>query len=270
MSQRYQARHLRLGPVVRPWRGKAVVAAAAGAGLVVPVAATVATANSASAASNSVWDRLAGCESGGNWSINTGNSFYGGLQFTRGTWLAYGGGKYADRADHATRLQQIAIANRTLASQGWGAWPACSRKLGLRGLPTTGGSTEAPGSEKASSQKSTAAKASAKKSAARKAAATRAARRAAEVEAATRARAAEAAANRRAAAAAAAATLARPTVAPVVTGNVYVVKAGDTLSKIAAAADLAGGWKALYTANTSVVENPDLIFAGEQLQLPTA
>lgn len=72
------------------------------------------------------WDRLAQCESSGNWATNTGNGFYGGLQFTYGTWLAYGGGAYAPRADLASREQQIAIAEKVLAGQGLGAWPACT------------------------------------------------------------------------------------------------------------------------------------------------
>lgn len=84
------------------------------------------------AANGDVWDKLARCEAGGNWAINTGNSFYGGLQFTAGTWTGHGGGVYAARADLATREQQIDIAQRVLATQGWGAWPACSAKLGLR------------------------------------------------------------------------------------------------------------------------------------------
>ncbi|HVS58788.1 MAG TPA: transglycosylase family protein [Candidatus Saccharimonadales bacterium] len=79
----------------------------------------------------SVWDRIAACESGGNWSINTGNGFYGGLQFTQGTWLGYGGGAYASRADLASRAQQIAIAQKVQAGQGWGAWPVCSLKAGV-------------------------------------------------------------------------------------------------------------------------------------------
>lgn len=78
-----------------------------------------------------VWDRLAQCESGGNWSSNVG-TFDGGLQFHPGTWRAYGGTQYAPSANQATRDQQIAIAERVLAGQGWRAWPACSRKLGLR------------------------------------------------------------------------------------------------------------------------------------------
>lgn len=79
----------------------------------------------------SVWDRLAGCESRGNWRINTGNGFYGGLQFTLGTWLDYGGGAYAPRADLASKSQQIAVAERLRAAKGWKPWPGCRRKLGL-------------------------------------------------------------------------------------------------------------------------------------------
>lgn len=80
----------------------------------------------------SVWDSIAQCESGGNWSINTGNGYHGGLQFHPQTWISHGGGQYAARADLATREQQIDIAQRVQASQGWGAWPACTAKLGLR------------------------------------------------------------------------------------------------------------------------------------------
>lgn len=83
-------------------------------------------------ANGSVWDAIAQCESGGNWSINTGNGYQGGLQFNQGTWAAYGGTQYAPTADQATREQQIAIAEKTQAAQGWGAWPACTAKLGLR------------------------------------------------------------------------------------------------------------------------------------------
>lgn len=83
-------------------------------------------------ANGSVWDALASCESGGNWAINTGNGYHGGLQFNAGTWAAYGGTAYAPTADQATREQQIAIAEKTQAAQGWGAWPACSASLGLR------------------------------------------------------------------------------------------------------------------------------------------
>ena len=83
-------------------------------------------------ASGSVWDSLAQCESGGNWAINTGNGFSGGLQFTPSTWAGHGGTAYAPSAHLATREQQIAIAERVQASQGWGAWPACTASLGIR------------------------------------------------------------------------------------------------------------------------------------------
>jgi LysM repeat protein len=99
---------------------------------------TTVTAGTAHAATGSTWDRLAQCESGGNWSINTGNGFSGGLQFTPSTWRAYGGTAYASSAYKASRSAQITVAQRVLASQGWGAWPACSAKLGLRGKVVSG------------------------------------------------------------------------------------------------------------------------------------
>jgi resuscitation-promoting factor RpfA len=77
------------------------------------------------------WDILAQCESGGNWNANTGNGYYGGLQFSGRTWHSYGGGAYAGTANHATRLQQIAIAEKVLRAQGWKAWPTCSRRAGI-------------------------------------------------------------------------------------------------------------------------------------------
>jgi uncharacterized protein YabE (DUF348 family) len=83
------------------------------------------------ASGGTVWDSLAQCESGGNWAINTGNGYYGGLQFSYSTWLAYGGGAYAPTANLASREQQIAIAEKVLAAAGWGSWPACSASLGL-------------------------------------------------------------------------------------------------------------------------------------------
>lgn len=88
---------------------------------------------SATAVSNgSTWDALAQCESGGDWSTNTGNGYHGGLQFNPTTWNSMGGGQYAPTADQATREQQIAIASKLQAQAGWGQWPACSSSLGLR------------------------------------------------------------------------------------------------------------------------------------------
>ncbi len=94
------------------------------------VGTPVALASTANAASDATWDRLAQCESGGNWHINTGNGYYGGLQFSASTWRAYGG---AGSAASASREQQIVVAERVLAAQGWNAWPACSRKTGASG-----------------------------------------------------------------------------------------------------------------------------------------
>ncbi|HEX7321355.1 MAG TPA: transglycosylase family protein [Mycobacterium sp.] len=74
----------------------------------------------------STWDRIAGCEAGGNWAINNGNGYYGGVQFDQGTWERNGGLRYAPRADLAPREEQIAIAETTQGRQGWGAWPVCS------------------------------------------------------------------------------------------------------------------------------------------------
>jgi LysM repeat protein len=87
------------------------------------------TRSAAAPAGGSVWDRLAQCESGGNWGISTGNGYSGGLQFSPGTWAANGG---SGSAAGASRAEQIRVAERVRASQGWGAWPACSSKLGLR------------------------------------------------------------------------------------------------------------------------------------------
>ncbi|HEV7726109.1 MAG TPA: transglycosylase family protein [Modestobacter sp.] len=122
MSQK-SMKHAR---VRRTLRGGAVALGAAAVGIGVFAAP-------ASAAQHD-WSGVAVCESGGNWSINTGNGYYGGLQFSSSTWLGYGGGSYAARADLATSAQQIEIAERVLAGQGVGAWPTCGKRL-------TGGST---------------------------------------------------------------------------------------------------------------------------------
>ena len=96
----------------------------------VAVGTPIALAGNAEAAPSSVWDRVAQCESGGNWGTNTGNGYYGGLQFSASTWRAYGG---RGSASNASREEQIAVAERVLAGQGWGAWPVCSRKAGATG-----------------------------------------------------------------------------------------------------------------------------------------
>lgn len=94
-------------------------------------AASIALAGTASAATDAEWDRVAQCESGGNWAINTGNGYHGGLQFSPSTWSGHGGQKYAATAYQATKGQQIEIAENVLANQGKGAWPTCG--VGLSG-----------------------------------------------------------------------------------------------------------------------------------------
>jgi len=94
-----------------------------------PAPASASSTQRSVAVGGSVWDRLAQCESGGNWATNTGNGYSGGLQFSPGTWQANGG---SGSASDASRAEQIRVAQRVLASQGWGAWPSCSAQLGLR------------------------------------------------------------------------------------------------------------------------------------------
>ncbi|MFD1835509.1 transglycosylase family protein [Brachybacterium rhamnosum] len=116
----------------------------AGGAVVAAGAFAAAPAQQADAAGG--WDQVAQCESSGNWSTNTGNGFYGGLQFTKSTWQGYGGGQYASTADKATKSQQIAVAEKVLAGQGAGAWPNCGKYL-------TGGAdtSSSPSSDSSSS-----------------------------------------------------------------------------------------------------------------------
>ncbi|MFF8846637.1 transglycosylase family protein [Streptomyces sp. NPDC015127] len=132
MLRSSKAKHRRPSKAVR----LAALAGVAGAAIAAPVLG----ATSASAATASEWDAVAQCESGGNWSINTGNGYYGGLQFSASTWAAYGGTAYASTADQASKAQQIEIAEKVLAGQGKGAWPSCG--VGLSSTPYSGGSAE--------------------------------------------------------------------------------------------------------------------------------
>ena len=95
----------------------------------VALGAPVALADAAQAGTGGRWDRIAQCESSGKWSTNTGNGYAGGLQFSPSTWRAHGG---AGMPHTASKAEQIKVAERVLSSQGWKAWPACSKKLGLR------------------------------------------------------------------------------------------------------------------------------------------
>ncbi len=121
MASRHHARHRRSSLPSRLVSRAALGAVGAGAG-----AAILLGSVQPASASSVNWDAIAACESGGNWHINTGNGFYGGLQFAQGTWAGYGGTQYAARADLASRSEQIAVAERVLAGQGIDAWPVCA------------------------------------------------------------------------------------------------------------------------------------------------
>ena len=127
---RYRGRHRAPSTTGRNIARTALAGAVAGAPL-------FAVAPAAQAAPNSTWDRVAQCESGGRWNINTGNGYHGGLQFAPSTWRGFGGGQFAPSAHQASRAEQIVVAERVLAKQGWGAWPVCSRKAGARGQAAT-------------------------------------------------------------------------------------------------------------------------------------
>jgi LysM repeat protein len=204
-----------------------------------------ASAGAATAAPASDWDALAQCESGGNWGINTGNGYSGGLQFSPSTWAAYGGsGSAAD----ASREQQIAVAERVLEGQGWGAWPSCSSQLGLNSAASTGG---VPAPAPLQVQQAPVAQAPV-------------------VAPAPVAQAPVVAPAPVAQAPVAQAPVVQaPAVqAPALSGETYTIQSGDTLSSIADKLGIAGGWQALFAANTDTVIHADLIFTGNVLQLP--
>ncbi|WP_411091738.1 transglycosylase family protein [Streptomyces sp. 049-1] len=205
---------------------------AGGAGLALPLVGT----GTAQAADVETWDKVAACESTDDWDINTGNGYYGGLQFTQSTWEAFGGTRYAPRADLATKDQQIAVAEKVLDGQGPGAWPVCSQRAGL----TRGGDTPdirpagGSGDEKSAGTPS---KKSAKKPAAK-------ADSVKDVQPQTtpQSRAGK--------------------------GRMYTVVTGDTLSGIADTHRVGGGWQGLYETNRDAIgADPDLILPGQRLSL---
>ena len=118
--------------VRHPLRGRiGAIVLAVSATLLTGVSPAPAAPAAPAAQAVSVWDRVAACESGGNWAINTGNGYYGGLQFSVPTWRAFGGTAYAPSANRASKAVQIAVARRVLRAQGPGAWPVCGRRAGL-------------------------------------------------------------------------------------------------------------------------------------------
>jgi hypothetical protein len=195
---------------------KAITAAAAVGGL---AAAALATAGTASAATSSAWDAVAQCESGGNWSINTGNGFYGGLQFTRSTWVGYGGGAFAPTADKASRAEQISVGEKVLAGQGAGAWPVCSHRATLYASSAQASTNLARAGSVAS------------RSATRKPLAST-----------------------------------NPSKGGSTGSGRHVVRAGETMSSIAAANHL-NGWQQLFAANRDTVKNANVLAVGQMLRL---
>ncbi|MEU6688492.1 transglycosylase family protein [Streptomyces sp. NPDC046832] len=197
---------------------------AGGAGMALPFMGT----GAAQAADMDTWNKVAACESTNNWSINSGNGFYGGLQFTQSTWEAYGGRAYAARADLASKDQQIAVAEKVLDGQGPGAWPVCSVRAGL----TRGGGEPdiRPATERTKQRE---AKRDTKKKTSIE-----------EVrpQSTPQSRAGNA--------------------------EMYTVVRGDTLSGIADDQDVRGGWRGLYAANRSAIgSDPDMIVPGQRLAL---
>ena len=231
------------------------------------VAATM-SMPAANAVDGATWDALAQCESGGNWSINTGNGFYGGLQFTQQSWNGVG---MSGSPATATRAQQIEAGERLLAIQGWGAWPACSAKLGLYGKTGAAPTYTEPTTVAAQSQTQQTYTAPAAQ-AAPVAPAAQAAPAAVEAPAAAPAAQAAPVAVEAPAAApvapAAEAPAAAPVAAPKAAAGTYTVVPGDSLSLIAAKLGVAGGYQAIAAANTDIIYNVDLIFPGQVLNIP--
>ncbi|MDG9692857.1 transglycosylase family protein [Streptomyces mutabilis] len=233
----------------RPSKATRVIAVAGVTGAA--VAAPLMAAGNASAATASEWDAVAQCESGGNWSINTGNGYYGGLQFSASTWAGYGGTQYAATADQATKAQQIEIAEKVLAGQGKGAWPVCG--TGLSNAAYTGGGSE---SQDSGSSQSSGSSESGQSSQSQSTGST--ADRSTEQKAS---RSDERPAAKKE-------TVTTPTGKKVEKGDgEYKVVKGDTLSSIAEEHDVKGGWAKLFKLNDDIVDDADLIYPGQQLHL---
>jgi len=201
------------------------------------VAAPLMAAGSASAATGAEWDAVAQCESGGNWSINTGNGYQGGVQFSPSTWAAYGGTKYAPTADKASKAQQIEIAEKVLAGQGKGAWPSCG--VGLSGAAYNGGGSQ----QQAPQQQAKPQPQKTQQQAAPKPQPT--------PQTETKKK-----------------TVETPTGKTVKKGDgEYKVESGDTLSKIAESHKVKGGWQKVYKLNGDIIDDADFIYPGQQLHL---
>ncbi|MGO2658521.1 LysM peptidoglycan-binding domain-containing protein [Mycetocola reblochoni] len=199
------------------------------------VAATAVTVMPANAADEGTWDALAQCESGGNWGIDTGNGYSGGLQFSPSTWAANGG---SGNAADASKAEQIRVAENVLASQGWGAWPTCSAQVGASGSASPS-STSVDTSTTEQTQQ-------------------------APVEQQTQQAPVEQTAEQAPVAETVDYTL--PDVEG--SGEFYEVAAGDSLASIAEDKGVDQGWLALYAVNHDGIDSPDVIYVGQKLELP--
>ncbi|MFF3847669.1 transglycosylase family protein [Streptomyces sp. NPDC002328] len=232
----------------RTGAGKArTTAVIAGAALLAPLGLLAATGNAA-AADSGVWDRIAQCESGGDWHINTGNGYYGGLQFSASTWRAFGGAQYASTADKASKSQQISVATKVQRSQGWGAWPTCSARAGASGSAPSGGSASADSGSSTSKSYGSKSTGSSKKSSSGSS-------KKSSTGSSKKSSAASGSVERSAGSGHSSRDSSR--------GD-YTVREGDTLSTIAAGNGTT--WQRLYAANKDAVgANPDLIMPGLRL-----
>ena len=221
-----------------------VVATMAGAAVVLPAV----MASTASAATVSTWDKVAACESGGNWAINTGNGYYGGLQFSTSSWLGAGGGKYAPRADLATKDQQIAVAENLLHMQGPGAWPVCGPRAGL----SASGAAAAVNTGSSSNSSATTQKQTQTQS--------KPVTQTPKVQP-------QAPKKQTQPTPAHTAPQQQPATSTQPTGQTYTIKTGDTLSEIALTHHVNGGWQNLYQLNKGQISNPNLIFPGQVIKL---
>lgn len=206
----------------------------------------------ANAADGGTWDAIAQCESSGNWAINTGNGYAGGLQFSPSTWTAYGG---TGSAENSSREQQIAVAERVQAAQGWGAWPSCSAQLGLSG---GGGAAYSPAA--VPQAPAPVAAQSAEVQPVQQAPVQQLPVEQAPVQ--------QAPVQQQLPVEPAPVAQAPAAVEIALSGETYTIESGDTLSIIADKLHISGGWEELYQANVDTVIHPDLIFTGAVLNLP--
>jgi len=224
-----------------------------GAGAAVALSAGIGLATAAPAHAD-VWDQVAQCESSGNWGISTGNGFYGGLQFTQSTWNAYGG---SGNPANASESEQKAVAQRVLAGQGPGAWPVCGPRAGLSS--SNGGASSYSSSNDSSSNFSSSHS-------------TRSYRTHSYHSYSTPSYDSDSSSNytpRHSSGYTAdpAPTYQLPRHAYKGNGKHVTVQSGDTLSKLAKANNVKGGWLALWSINHGNISNPDLIEVGQTIEL---